>query len=126
MKGSRKRVTKIDSGYMKQYDAYVERQQRKKKRLVRRLVLFTIVAFLLFGGLLAYHINQRNLYAEKQKKYEELQKEMEQLEQQEEDLRDEIKLLKDDEYVLQIARKNYFFSKEGEIIFKLPEDTPSY
>ncbi|GGD28101.1 FtsB family cell division protein [Pontibacillus salipaludis] len=126
MQDQRDSVAKIDSGYVKQYDAYVERQHKKKKRLIRRLALFTIASLLLLGGLLTYHIQQRNLYAEKQAKYEELQEEMDLLEKQEKDFKEEIKLLNDEEYVLQIARTNYFFSKEGEIIFKIPDNGPSY
>lgn len=126
MQDQRDSVAKIDSGYVKQYDAYVERQHKKKKRLIRRLALFTIASLLLLGGLLTYHIQQRSLYAQKQAKYEELQEEMDLLEKREKDFKEEIKLLNDEEYVLQIARTNYFFSKEGEIIFKIPDNGPSY
>ncbi|MFC0525642.1 septum formation initiator family protein [Pontibacillus salicampi] len=126
MKEKRKSVAKIDSGYVKQYDAYMERQQKKKKRLIRRLALFTLVTVLLFGGLITFHINQRITYAEKKEQYEQLQDQMATLDQEEKDLKEEIQLLNDEEYVLQIARTNYFFSKEGEIIFKMPDNSPSY
>ncbi|WP_052111367.1 FtsB family cell division protein [Pontibacillus yanchengensis] len=122
----RKSVTKIDSGFVKQYDAHVERQHKKKKRLIRRLALFTIATLLLFGGLLTYHLNQRAVYADKREQYEELQQKMTELNQKEEDLNEEIQLLQDEDYVLQIARTNYFFSKEGEIIFQIPDNSPSY
>jgi len=119
-------VTKIDSGYVQEYDAYVKRQHKKKKRLVRRLALFVLVTLLLFGSLLSYHLNQRAVLADKQQEYKQLQEEMQQLDQKESDLKEEVQLLNDEEYVLQIARTNYFFSKEGEIIFKLPDNGPSY
>lgn len=121
-----KSVAKIDSGYVQQYDAYIKRQQKKKKRLVRRLALFALLTLLLFGSLLSYHVKQRSLLAEKQEEYQQLQEEMEHLNTEESDLKEEIQLLQDEEYVLQIARTNYFFSKEGEIIFKLPDNGPSY
>ena len=121
-----KAVTKLDSTYMQQYDAYVERQRRKKKRLFRRLVLFAMIVLLAMGTMAAYHMRQRALQAEKQKEYEELQAELMQLEKQEQNLREEIDLLKNEEYVLDIARTNYFFSDDGEIIFKLPGEEPSY
>ncbi|KGX83480.1 FtsB family cell division protein [Pontibacillus marinus] len=121
-----KSVAKIDSGYVQQYDAYMKRQQKKKKRLVRRLALFALVTLLLFGSLLTYHLKQRSLLADKQQEYQQLQEDMQQLNKKESDLKEEIQLLQDEEYVLQIARTNYFFSKEGEIIFKLPDNGPSY
>ncbi len=40
MSADKKTVTRLDSNYMEQYDAYIARQKRKKKRLVRRLVFF--------------------------------------------------------------------------------------
>ncbi|TFJ92990.1 FtsB family cell division protein [Lentibacillus salicampi] len=122
----KKNVTRLDSNYMQQYDAYIERQKRKKKRLKRRLILFAIVVAIVFGSLATYHLNQRALYEEKEEQYEQLQNEMTALEKNEQNLKEEIKLLNDEEYVLDIARTNYFFSEEGELIFKIPEEEPSY
>ncbi len=121
-----KSVAKIDSTYMRQYDAQVERQKKKKKRLFRRLMLFSLVVVVVIGGLTAYHVKQRTLHAEKQEQYEKLEREMTSLKEDEKDLQEEIRLLQDEDYVLEIARTNYFFSNEGEIIFELPEEEPSY
>lgn len=126
VKADRNSITKIDSGYVKQYDAYVERQHKKKKRLIRRLSFFIAVTVLIFGGLLSYHVQQRAMLAQKQEEYQELQSELSKLNHKKTDLEEEIQLLNDEDYVLQIARTNYFFSKEGEIIFKMPDNNPSY
>lgn len=120
------KVSKIDSSYVKQYDAYIERQQKKKKRLQRRLTLFAIVVCLTFGGIMTYHINQRIAFAEQKETHQAKQDELNTLQQQEKELKDKINLLEDEEYVLQIAKTNYFFTEEGEIVFKLPEEDPSY
>ncbi|MGM0941375.1 MAG: FtsB family cell division protein [Bacillota bacterium] len=111
---------------MQQYDAYIERQRRKKKRLIRRLVLFSLIAVIAIGTMATYHFKQRVLHAEKTEEYQALQKELTSLEKQEANLQEEVELLNDEDYVLQIARTNYFFSKEGELIFKLPDEKPSY
>lgn len=121
-----KTVTKLQSNYMNQYDAFMERKKRKKKRLIRRLVLFAFIAVLTISSVAIYHFNQRAVYAEKQAEYEQLEKELADLKKEEEQLTEEIELLNDEEYVLEIARTNYFFSKEGELIFKLPDEKPSY
>ncbi|MCP6347103.1 septum formation initiator family protein, partial [Klebsiella pneumoniae] len=34
-------------------------------------------------------------------------------------------LLKDDEYVAKLARSRYYLSKDGEVIFSVPEDNAS-
>ncbi|QTN01275.1 septum formation initiator family protein [Sediminibacillus dalangtanensis] len=121
-----KSVAKIDSPYMKQYDAQVERQKKKKKRLFRRLLLFSIVVVVVVGGLVAYQVKQRTLHAEKQEQFQKLERKMTSLKEDEKDLQEEIRLLQDEDYVLEIARTNYFFSNKGEIIFELPEEEPSY
>ena len=42
---------------------------------------------------------------------------MTKLEKEEKNLTEEISLLNNDEYVLELARTNYFLSKEDELIF---------
>lgn len=121
----KKTITRIESNYMQQYDAHMERQKRRKKRLIRRLVFFSIIALLAIGSMASYHLKQRTIYAEKSEAYEQLESEWTTLKKEEENLKEEIKLLNNEEYVLEIARTNYFFSKEGELIFKLPEESPS-
>lgn len=111
---------------MQQHDVYIERQKRKKQRLVRRLVLFGVVIAIAFGSMTAYHVNQRATQSDKLEEYQQLEEELVQLKNQESNLEKEIKLLQDEDYVLDIARTNYFFSKEGEKIFKLPDEDPSY
>ncbi|WP_249872204.1 FtsB family cell division protein [Oceanobacillus saliphilus] len=126
MSSKKKTITRLDSNYMQQYDAYIERQKRKKQRLIRRLVLFSIVIAFAIGSMAAYHIKQRELQAEKIEQYEQLEEKLGILKKEEANLTEEIELLKDDDYVLDIARTNYFFSKKGELIFKIPDDNPSY
>lgn len=126
MSQKEKSVTRLNSGYMKKYDAYVERQHRKRKRLTRRLVLFSIIVVIAFGSMATYHLKQRELHASKTEEYVELEEELALLKQKENYLNEEIELLKDDEYILDIARTNYFFSKKGELIFKIPNQDPSY
>lgn len=126
MSSREKNVTRLDSNYMQQYDAYIERQKRKKQRLIRRLVLFSIVAAIIIGSMTTYHFKQRSLQAEKREQYEQLETELSTLKQEEKNLTEEIELLKDEDYVLDIARTNYFFSEEGELIFNIPNEDPSY
>lgn len=120
------RVTKIDSAYTRNYELQVERLRKRKKKLYRRLSLFGVVTVLLFAALISYHLDQRALYKEKLEEYEQLQHDLDILQAEEENLQEEITLLQDTEYILQIARRDYFLSKEGEIIFKVPEEESAY
>lgn len=122
----KEKVSKLHPGYMQQHNAHEQRQKRRKQRLTRRLVLFFMVTLLVLGTMVTYHLKQRDIQAEKKEQYEEMEDTLTSLKKQEESLSEEINLLNDDEYVLEIARTNYFFSKKGELIFKIPDEEPSY
>lgn len=104
---------------MDQYQLQQERNRRRKKRLIQRLVIAGTAMVIIIGVMISYHVKQRALYSEKLEQYEQLQEELTILEQEEKALREEIDLLNDEEYILDIARTNYFLSKEGELIFQI-------
>lgn len=122
----KKTLANLETNYKHKYDAYIERQKRKKQRLFRRLVLLSIVVFVTFGSMAAYHFKQRSIQAEKAEQYEQLEDKLATLKKEEKNLHEEINLLNNEDYVLEIARTNYFFSKKGEMIFNLPDEEPSY
>ena len=106
---------------MKQYDAQLRREKRRRKRLFRRIMASVLFVTLVLGSLTLYHFKQRSVQAEIKTEYNELEKEMAKLEKEEKNLTEEISLLKNDEYILDLARTNYFLSQEDELIF-LTED----
>jgi|SRR5690606_27127815 len=122
----KKTITKLNSNYMEQYDAHIERQKRKKQRLFRRLVLFAIVVAIAVSGMAVYHFQQRQVHLEKAEEYKLLKEELADLKKEEDRYKEEIQLLNNDDYILEIARTKYFLSKEGELIFKTPDEDTSY
>ena len=52
-----------------------------------------------------------------------LQAQKDKLDEEKKTLANEIELLNDDDYVARYARDNYIFSKDGEEVVKLPEDS---
>jgi len=117
-----KTIARIKSDYMNKYNAEMERKRRRKKKLIQRLIFASVAIIVAFGSLFAYHLKQRSLYADKKEQYEELIEQMSVLEKQEKELLEEINLLNDEEYILDIARTNYFLSKEGELIFQIQDE----
>ncbi|NGP45809.1 cell division protein DIVIC [Bacillaceae bacterium SIJ1] len=122
----KEKITQIKSSYV---DHELKKQQYKQKRrrgLIRRLIAFTIVA----AGALLIMANvihsQTSSIAEKNAHNEELKITKEALLAKKQSLQEEITHLQDEEYVLDIARRDYFYSKEGEIIFKRSSESPSY
>ncbi len=117
MSESNNTIARIKSDYMKQYDAQLRREKRRQKRLLRRIMASVLLVTLVLGSLTLYHFKQRSVQAEIRTEYNELETEMAKLEKEEKNLTEEITLLKSDEYILELARTNYFLSKEDELIF---------
>lgn len=118
-------VTQITNDYV--VEKKIEKQQTQAhKRISRRrnvglaafaTILLLPLSFNLIGNI--SHIREvedQIVLAKKEKKA--LEKENQQLNVQ-------VGLLQDDEYVAKLARSRYYFSKDGEIIFSLPEDNQS-
>src|SRR5699024_3615585 len=115
-------VRRIKSQYVNEYHEQLKRSQQRKKYLMGRLTIATVLMIVIVSFLIVYHLGQWTTYADKKQEYEQLSTESTQLEAEKDSLLEEINLLKDDDYILDIARTNYFLSKDGELIFQIEED----
>ncbi|MBO9131311.1 septum formation initiator family protein [Bacillus sp. 165] len=116
------RKSYIPSG---QYDRNDQNQhtiqsgQDRNKRLVRRLAVFLVFTLTIVVSLnVTFYKQEAEITAKKHERMK-LQKELTSLKTDEQKLKDEIKKLNDDDYIAKIARRDYFFSKPGEIIFPI-------
>lgn len=114
-------VTRIQSPYMNKYNAHLERQQRRRRGLIQRLIVISMAFMVVFGVMITYHIKQRTQHSDLEQQYTELNEELSGLERQKDNLQEEADLLNDEEYILDIARTNYFLSKKGELIFQVED-----
>ena len=105
----------------KEQERFAIRQQRRKRGLRRRLTVIGIVASLvvIFAGVGL--ISQYGMIQANKAEKDELQAEMEELEANEDHLEREIMNYQDEEYITEVARKDYYMSKPGETLFQLPE-----
>lgn len=115
-------VTKIDSTYMKQQQVNEIIKNKRKKYLIRRLTAFAIVAAALLYFMISTIISQFDTIKEMKNEQAKLSEQLEQLKQEEIILKEEIVKLNDDEYIGKLARKEYFLSDDGEIIFSIPDE----
>lgn len=98
-------------------------QKDQKKVIFRRrrlgimfaaaLVVFSLIGFNLFR-------NSQHLLA-LQENHQTVKEEQAKLSETEKDLEREVALLNDTEYVEKLARAKYFYSKEGEQIYSIPD-----
>lgn len=119
------KIAKIHSDYSDSKQEQHIKQQKKRRGLYRRLSLFFLVV-VIFGILMGKTLlEQRAILQEKQDRKEAVEQELVQLQKEQQRLEEEIVKLNDDEYIAKIARRDYFMSEDGEIIFNLPEDSSS-
>jgi cell division protein DivIC len=119
------KIAKIHSDYSDARHEQHIKQQKKRRGLYRRLSLFFLVV-VIFGILMGKTLlEQRAILQEKQDRKEAVEQELIQLQKEQQRLEEEIVKLNDDEYIAKIARRDYFMSEDGEIIFNLPEDSSS-
>ena len=96
-------------------------KKKKSKFKYRVFVLIPICIFLsvaVFYTVGSYWTKIAAKYKEKQ----ELEKEIVALKEKEEELKVDVERLEDPDYVARFARERYMYSKDGEIILRLPED----
>ncbi|MEK4626730.1 MAG: septum formation initiator family protein [Solibacillus sp.] len=102
------------------------KKQYKARQAVlrrRRMAIFFILAAIVITGLVqANEVQKERLAAKEDQKAIVTEKLNETLEQQEM-LNLQIAKLEDDEYIAKLARKEFFLSEEGEIIFTIPKTT---
>ncbi|MBT2759353.1 FtsB family cell division protein [Mesobacillus foraminis] len=115
-------VAKIENQYVKQQEVAGIAENRKRKRLFRRLTVFFAFASIITVLMISTTISQTSALEQKQEVVEERKQELSSLKKRQEILEEEIVKLNDDEYIAKLARSEYFLSEKGEIIFKLPDE----
>ncbi|WP_404406658.1 septum formation initiator family protein [Jeotgalibacillus malaysiensis] len=119
------RVRSIENQYTAAHERKEHNRKSHKKRLARRLTAFFTMAAVVSGVLISSMVTQASVLEDKQNEKSQLEQKIVELDKQEENLRNEIVKLNDDEYIAKLARRDYFLSDSGEIIFTIPEDQPT-
>lgn len=121
MKAEGRPVTQIRSDYVASREVYEKVQRKRKKGLIRRLAVFVILLGLVIFGMVrvlhAQSVKLDKMEAEK----EHLQKQLTSTKEEQQKLKQQIQRLNDDDYLGKLARKNFYMSKDGEIIFTTPK-----
>ena len=95
------------------------------KKNAKRLLVFGFFSFVIITFVLVSIFKIVNQIIDKYKEASILEDKMASLEEEEENLNNEIKKLQDSDYLARYAREKYFYSKNGELIIRIPtEDDP--
>lgn len=114
-------ISQIESPYVRKQEQLTHSLEKKKMGLARRLVFFFVFALMVTGIVLATLFSQQSAMKAKVEEKKELKEQLTNLSKEEKRLKEEIIKLNDDEYIAKLARKEYFLSDKGEVIFNLPE-----
>ncbi len=121
-KAETREVTSIRNDYVRSVEMEGARKKAHRIRLFRRLTVFGVLVLMatIWVGSTIYA--QTQTISEKEELREEALLKLEEVEKQQSQLEEQILLLNDEEYLAKLARKDYFLSDEGEIIFTTPHD----
>lgn len=96
---------------------------KKKSRKFRFRLLFIFILFCGIIGYLSYNLfsNVDKIMNIRKEKIN-LDNKLSNLKEEENNLNSDIKKLKDPDYVARYAREKYMYSKDGELIIRIPDD----
>ena len=92
------------------------------KKNVKRLLVFGFFSVCVITFVLVSVYKVINQIVDKYKAANELEKRIADLVSEEEDLNNEINKLQDKDYLARYAREKYFYSKNGELIIRIPTE----
>ena len=115
-------VASINKDYVRSVERQEKRQKAHKVRLFRRLGFFALLVVVVMSWLTMTMFSQKNALAAKEQQKLEAKQELVDILEEQDMLKSQIVKLNDDEYIAKLARKEYFLSDEGEIIFSIPEN----
>ncbi|WP_042453845.1 FtsB family cell division protein [Neobacillus dielmonensis] len=122
MGAERRTVSKMETAYAKQQEYAEIASARKRKLLMRRLSLFFVFASVLSYLMISSYLSQSAKLEAKVAQKAKLDHELSNLKKQQAILKENIVKLNDDDYIAKLARKEYFFSDQNEIIFNIPDE----
>lgn len=119
-----KNIVQLNNQYIQDENQrlrYLEEERRKKNRFMGWVLILVMLLFILptYNLVQSYQtlLERRQKLVELEEKYDELSREKE----YQENLS---KRLKDDDYAAKYARAKYFYAKEGETIYNIPDLLP--
>lgn len=97
-------------------------KKKKNSKAKYRLCLFMPLCILILITVFTTIGSNLVQISQKYQEKESLEQELIALKEKEEQLKVDVERLKDPDYVARYAREKYMYSKDGEIILRLPED----
>lgn len=98
----------------------------KKKKSNKKANIRMFLFFIIFGSIISYlsysFFSNVSMIMEIKEEKQILKDKLASLHDEESELNSDIKKLKDPEYVARYAREKYMYSKDGELIIRIPDN----
>ncbi|MDO6851351.1 septum formation initiator family protein [Priestia megaterium] len=118
----KKKVAKLNTDYSHKQEQIKQNTDRKRIGLIRRLTVFGVLALIIGGLMVSALITQTSAIENKKAEKVKLEQQLTKLQSKQKQLKGEIVKLNDDDYIKKVARRDYFLSEDGEIIFNVKKD----
>ena len=97
-------------------------KKKKTNHIKTRIFIYSVISIFMFSYMFYFASSEWKKIKEKEKEEDMLVRELASLKDEEEKLESEISRLQDPEYLARYAREKYFYSKDDELIIRIPED----
>ena len=93
-----------------------------KRKQTKQKIFFVTLFYLIIGAILLQNLGSTAFeIVVKNKEKKEFELQLSELKEKEEELKATVTKLQDPDYVARYAREKYLYSKDGEIIIRIPE-----
>lgn len=110
----------VNGNMEKRYHNHNRYRAKQEPGAKRRLTIWLAVCVLFFTWAAVQSFHQQGKIADKQAELERVEQQLKDAQRKERELETRIELLHDPDYVSELARKEYYMTKEGEIIIVDP------
>lgn len=115
-------ITHIDNDYINQEKTKKRKKALQKLKAKRRMGFILLFGLVLLLPLTYRLVDSMMLVRDMDTQIIQATKEKKVIEDKNQELNIQLGLLQDDDYIAKLARSRYYYSKDNEIIFSLPED----
>ncbi|WP_252313672.1 septum formation initiator family protein [Sinobaca sp. H24] len=127
MGSNSRKVTEINKSYVRQQEREQQLQDaiqsKRKKGLRRRLTAMAVTGSIIAVVLSVILITQWQTLHAKETERENLETQYTEMQAEEEQLRQDIENYHDLDYIAEVARSDYYFTKQNETLYKMPEES---
>lgn len=115
-------IENLKNEYTQEKNLQNHREKKQKRHMQRRILLISLIGGIIIVGLSITILVNRQEVAKMNREKVQAEKNLKKVQAEQRLLNNQINQLKDDDFVTKLARSKYYLSKDGEIIFSLPED----